>query len=1389
VARTSSQLRVSFVVDTGGLRSGFGRATKETDRFGKASQKTARSTLNLGSALRTAAFAAGGAAAAYVSIAQARQAVTTTQELALATMGLNRNLGLATKEASRWAAVTRARGVDSKTLTMSFTSLSRAIEGTKTGTESALRPFRDLGITQKELAATGGNFSKQVLIIADALGNAEGSSTRQAAAAKLLGRGYRDLLPLFAEGSKGLQEQLKWADEFGATMGQGTVDAMSEFTTAQRRGRVAIMGLQIAFAKFATPAITEAIEGLGQFAAVLNDPSLTKAQKLSRLKEEFDRLQDRVISIINDLVPIVAQSAGEIGIALARGIAKGFQEAPIVGKVVLAGMVVSMFGGPRAIIAAGSTVGALMSRGIASTVAARTAATEAFAMSRTMPAGLNRGVAASTVAAAGAAAPVMARSIFSSLARAIPVVAATFAIGDVLLSAIAGDMRGAAVKGGGTAIGATLGAIIGSVIPGAGTLAGAGIGAGLGAIGGNIINGIIGGVDKEAPKLGERISTIVDRLGRAADQERGAYARLSSASRFLVDSRRAQKAATDRVREAEAKLARARRAFGPNSEEAIQAERRLARAKNAVARATQRARNAERVYGVERKATKVILRDSVKDQKAELFALRNKRTRLDAIIKSTRFANLSDERRQSISRAYIQVSRAIDKGQRNLNQSYLEAGQKVGPKFANSLERISGRTESLRRDVAKLKSGVSVNTRTMSKAYREQLERMITATRGAITVLNNEGSIQVAPTGPGGASGPVPRRRKGGSISGGGKMVTAAVSPGELISYRGREIYVPGRPEPRDSVLMNLPVGAKVFTRDGQMRRAMGATDAQALRDQAPHFAEGGIVRPQMIGGIPGPRRVANTGFGQVHKAAIRAYRRNMVTDLAGAERLAAKFGLQVSSAYRPGDDGYHGINRARDFVGSASEMYRFAQFIGSRFGNRLLELIYSPLGWSIKNGLKTAPYAVDDHYDHVHVAMRKGGRITANSPLRQKKRWGPNALHTLAAAVGMPNPGLMAQIAQGESGGRADLNNAGLNPDGSVDYGLWQINSIHGKPVSGMLNPIQNALYAREILSSQGLSAWVAYTNGRYAQFSPGRFDREIYYDLLYSARAQRGAKRSAKRKVGRVGDMRKAAKERGATPAARKRIGLAAAAAKKALRLARIGDVGGSRRAGRAATRFLSKARSGLGDKQGGSTEGSSAAGFSSFLALPESVRNSLPFEDRVALLERDLAVAAGTSTTKDDLAVIGAQIRLFSGLRNRSIKTIARTNRQLRGFTDKKLAKARRDAKSKNEERRKAGKRYLARYRRLTGQRSDAIGDLSRAESEITSAKEARGEVFGGTDLAEAMKELADAINEQNEIAKGVQATSSREALRMLSDVISGQIVGKRIAPSTTPQGVRY
>lgn len=95
------------------------------------------------------------------------------------------------------------------------------------------------------------------------------------------------------------------------------------------------------------------------------------------------------------------------------------------------------------------------------------------------------------------------------------------------------------------------------------------------------------------------------------------------------------------------------------------------------------------------------------------------------------------------------------------------------------------------------------------------------------------------------------------------------------------------------------------------------------------------------------------------------------------------KFGLVVTSGFRPGDDGWHGQNRARDLAGPAGAMRAFAQFMLG-LAPSLLELIHTPLGVGVKNGsvVPIASFGTDvmaDHLDHVHIAMAMGGLLHRN--------------------------------------------------------------------------------------------------------------------------------------------------------------------------------------------------------------------------------------------------------------------------------------------------------------------------------------------------------------------------------------------------------------------------
>lgn len=59
-------------------------------------------------------------------------------------------------------------------------------------------------------------------------------------------------------------------------------------------------------------------------------------------------------------------------------------------------------------------------------------------------------------------------------------------------------------------------------------------------------------------------------------------------------------------------------------------------------------------------------------------------------------------------------------------------------------------------------------------------------------------------------------------------------------------------------------------------------------------------------------------------------------------------------------------------------------------------------------------------------------------------------------------------------------------NRNGTVDIGLWQINSVHGYPEAQLKEGIGNARAAYEVFLKQGWGAWSTYKSGAYLLFMP---------------------------------------------------------------------------------------------------------------------------------------------------------------------------------------------------------------------------------------------------------------------------------------------------------------
>ena len=169
------------------------------------------------------------------------------------------------------------------------------------------------------------------------------------------------------------------------------------------------------------------------------------------------------------------------------------------------------------------------------------------------------------------------------------------------------------------------------------------------------------------------------------------------------------------------------------------------------------------------------------------------------------------------------------------------------------------------------------------------------------------------------------------------------------------------------------------------------------------------IAMPKIQGGSEAMRNIVSKGLEKFRKAANKKIERETPTDVTGGDisvprgtaspnlrqaiAMAQSMGLTLSSFLRPNDlDSFHSQGRAADLAGSAAQMARFFRWALKRYGRRLTELFYDPLG-AIDNGISIP--SIGGHSDHVHIAFNRGGRVTEEliksreKEARMKKRLG----------------------------------------------------------------------------------------------------------------------------------------------------------------------------------------------------------------------------------------------------------------------------------------------------------------------------------------------------------------------------------------------------------------
>lgn len=717
-----------------------------------------------------------------------------------------------------------------------------------------------------------------------------------------------------------------------------------------------------------------------------------------------------------------------------------------------------------------------------------------------------------------------AKGFAGAFAKSLGPAIALAGVGNIVYSAASGDMEKAGIKAGGALVGGIAGAVLGK------SPAAAALGAGLGTFAADALAGLFES-GKQLTPLQARLRAESEHAARAFDAQGDAARGLMRAEQQLTQSNQRHRDSTRGVKDAHRELNETVRRFGPASQQAYAAELRLARAQRQDAESAREAKQAHKLAGNELRLYQHRTVEAVAAEKQRIPGIAR-------MVAHLRKKYSEEHNNVRLLDRLVDKERELSGSRRHLNSLFEQAATKSSPQFARGLERMTTaqaqfgkRFNTLVKQLPELGREVKHTADIGGNAWIDFRGTVHTQTTRATGDVKSfaagttggfkevESSLASALTALGvkqvnfttGAKGKaeggmvrVPGQGREDTVALSSQAIAAMVAPGEDLIVANRH----QRPE----------LDYAVWSTYGD--RGM---DGFFQRSKRPHnYAKGGIAHPALTGTDP-MQDMGQHSIDRVYKAS-----RKYLSKIGGEKSLRAlvKEGNRMDALRQPYLwGGGHGAMPSKggpwDCSGGISQLFYGAGWkdlrpmVSSGFesfglpgsGSAAIyanaEHVYAVLGgraigtsgdnpgggFGWISSYTSRPGFVVRHVDLAGEGMptrrrtgrgqkqrkgfAKGGIVDWGSLVGSS--WDKDEMATLAHVVGAPSPGLMGAIGWAESQGDDDAENH--NTNGTVDEGLWQINSVHG--YSDMKDPLANAEAMKEIVGSQGLGAWVTYNEG----------------------------------------------------------------------------------------------------------------------------------------------------------------------------------------------------------------------------------------------------------------------------------------------------------------------
>jgi len=290
----------------GGLNRELGHVVAGFDELARGSRGAFLSTL--GAAARDAGLGVGalGTSVALLGVAMAGAAIMRhAEELgewATQVKAAASATGMSLQAYSGLEASLRGLGLSSTEADASLRRISATLgEAIADPASKAAEAYHNMGISQEQLAATGGDTEKGLRLLADAYARTADGANKTANMNEIAGRGFEKLVPLIQNGSGAMDEMTARAKALGTTLDESGAAKLEAAGNAVRDLGETIRGQGISSMEAWGPVIIETANAL----------------------EGLIRIAGSALSILGNIVSFggtVIQTANDLGVSMAHAL-------------------------------------------------------------------------------------------------------------------------------------------------------------------------------------------------------------------------------------------------------------------------------------------------------------------------------------------------------------------------------------------------------------------------------------------------------------------------------------------------------------------------------------------------------------------------------------------------------------------------------------------------------------------------------------------------------------------------------------------------------------------------------------------------------------------------------------------------------------------------------------------------------------------------------------------------------------------------------------------------------------------------------------------------------------------------------------------------------------